>query len=150
MDYKEIYEEWESLPDCRVYLPDENLWGKKLPDGTYGINNAPMFGAYRLHDIVSSQDIEDEKIDKLLVHRRWNGKFNFRYNEPEDTTEEESMEMRKKIYGALEDLGLSGFLWKGLAYLLCETDHDKNYIYPIIIERLDAVGIAHPPYSPTK
>lgn len=150
MDYNKIYANWEDLPDCRVYLPDESLWGKKLPDNTYGINNVPMFGVYRYHDIVKSQNIVEDRVDDLLAHRRWNGMFMFSYKEPEGSTEEESIEIRQKIFEALQDVGLLGFMWKGLAYLMCETDHPRDHIYPIIIARLDAIGVEHPPYNPTK
>ena len=149
INYDEVYEKWNELPDCGIRLPGESMWGKVLPDGNYGINNVPLSPFFRLHDIVLTKNISDEDADKLIVHRRWNGMFWYNYIVPEGLTKDEASEVRKKIYDELKPLGQPGFMWVGLGYLMCETDFPNDEIYPKILECLSKAGIEGRPYEDT-
>jgi hypothetical protein len=141
MDYAKIYEDWDSLPDCKMHLPDESFWGKTLPDGNYGINNVVLSDNYRLHDIVKTQHLSEETAEKLIIHRRWNTKVYFRYDVPENATEKQSLEARKKIFDALQPLGLPGFLFSGVGYTMFEENLPLEKAFEKVSEVLSGVGV---------
>lgn len=141
-DYSEIYEKWDSFPDCGMSLPDESFWGKALPDGNYGINNVVLSDNYRLHDIVLTRNVTEEDAEKLIVHRRWNTRVFFRYNVPEQATEEESTELRKKIWDALQPLGLPGFFFSGVGYVMFEDNLPLKEAFERVSATLAEVGIS--------
>ena len=63
MNYEEIYEKWEELPSCRIYINlgegGERCWGRELPDGTYGIDNFPLNWPLQFQDIVKTREVRD-------------------------------------------------------------------------------------------
>lgn len=144
VDYKDIYDNWDSLPDCKMSLPDETFWGKKLPDGTYGINNVVLNDHYRLQDIVKSPTLPDSAEDatNLILNRRWKGMGYFYYTTPEAfQTKEEKQEFRRKLYEAIAPLGQPGFIWDGLGYLMVEGTKTGEEIWKLVKETLATVGI---------
>jgi hypothetical protein len=141
MDYTKVYEDWDSLPDCRMYIPGESLWGKVLPDGNYGVNNVPLSGAYRWQDIVLTKQLSEEDSEKLIVNRRWKSQVWFRYTVPEGATKEELREVRGKIYEAFLPLGHPGFYFDGVGYILIEREVSDEEIYPVIDKILADLGV---------
>ena len=140
-NYDTVYDQWDDLPNCRITIPGEGLWGKELPDGTYGINNMPLSETWQWQDIVRSKNLNDTDPEQL-VHRRWLHKLWFSYDEPEG--EEEALEVRGKILEALKPLGSSGFFCKGQAYLLIQEEISPDECRSNIVKALDAVGISLP------
>jgi hypothetical protein len=125
-EYREIYEKWESLPDCRIRIDlgdgGEGMWGKVLPNGLFGINNMPLHTEYQWQDIVSTSELRDKD---RLVHRRWNQKIYYKWPEVED--QEASRAQRQKIIDLLKETGYHpGFWSKGTAYFLVEGEFDAH------------------------
>ena len=139
MDYQKIYEEWDSLPDCKMRLPDESFWGKVLPDGNYGINNMVLSDKYRWQDIVLTKSLSEEDAEKLIIYRRWKCQAFYNFDEPEDR--EQASEMRQMIYDALTPLGSPGFAWRGFGYVLIEEDLTQEDAFAKIAKVLSGVGI---------
>jgi hypothetical protein len=140
MDYAKIYEEWETLPDCKLHMPGEGLWGKVLPNGYYGVNNMPLHHSYRWQDIVRLRELPDEDdADKVIVHRRWKTQTYYRFTEPAE--KDQAMEMRQKLYDALKAIGHPGFVWPGLGYVLLEEEMSDMSAFEKIIEALSSTGI---------
>ena len=116
--YDEIYKNWDSFPDCRIRVDiggdgGENMWGKELPGGLYGINNDPLHLEYRWQDIVSRREIRD---DKAVVHRRWKTKTHFTFDDPKD--KEQSKALREKMLAAFKATARTalGFWAPGVCY----------------------------------
>jgi hypothetical protein len=140
MDYnKDIYGKWDTFPDCKMHITGEYIWGKVLPDGTYGINNDPLSEAYMWQDIVRSKELPEDEAKNLIIHRRWNTKIFFKYEEPED--KEESLAYRQKIVDMLCDFGSPGFFWKGVGYILIEEALSLEEAFKVIEKPLTEAGI---------
>lgn len=136
LNYDKIYETWEDLLPCRIRIctdnNGENMWGKLLPDGTYGINNMPLNPAYQWQDIVRSTNIEDED---QLIHRRWNRKCWFAFEE--EDTKGESSAFREKIMEALTAAGCyPGFFTKGVGYALFQEKFSDDECEAVITKAL--------------
>ena len=141
MDYKEIYKNWDTFPDCKMHITGESIWGKVLPDGTYGINNTPLSNVYQWQDIVRSKELPEDEAQNLIIHRRWKLQLHYRYEEPEGATKEESAEQRLKIYDVLKPLGDPGFWCSGVGYILFEEDLIPEEAFEIIKKPLADAGI---------
>lgn len=126
-DYeKEVYADkvWAKLDDCRVHIPGENMWGKKLPDGTVAINNDPIDHDYFWQDIVKVHSNNDAG---EVVHRRWQVKIWFKY-EPAKT-ENKDIERRKELLKATRLIGHMSFFTTGLGYIYIKKPEDALKIF---------------------
>ena len=143
VDFAKVYEDWDSLPDCRIRIDlygngGEHLWGKELPDGTFGINNMPWQQEYTWQDIVRSTTIRDTK---ALIHRRWKLKLSFDVVTYGDDTR------RRAICDALPAKGLSSGFWSSdprpggvtHAYALFPEDLGLEKSREVIAAALDGV-----------
>ena len=86
---EEVYSKFDDLPDCRVRINlgdgGERVWAKDLGNGTYALNNYPLYGAFMWQDVVSTQEVTSPDD---LVYRRWKSTSYIEYsNEPEDDNE---------------------------------------------------------------
>lgn len=145
LNYDTVYDTWDDLPHCKIRIctdnNGENMWGKLLPDGTYGINNMPLNDAYQWQDIVRSKNIVDED---QLIHRRWNRKCWFAYEE--EDTEGESSALREKIMEALSAVGCHpGFWSRGVGYALFQEKLSDEECEELITKAL--TSIATPKFS---
>lgn len=116
-NWVEIYEKWEDLPDDRLLIDPtndggENVWCKRLPDSTLGLNNQPLHPEYRWQDIVT-----DSRAPKVL-HRRWNAQVWFKYPGVDD--EAVDLPLRGVLASALAPVGHVSFWWVGSGYCLVE------------------------------
>jgi hypothetical protein len=147
MDYTKIYGGWNSLPDCRIRLDlgdgVEHLWGKMLPDGTFGINNMPLDASYQWQDIVSSQELRNSA---ALIHRRWKCKTYFCFKE--DPKGDQTL--RQTIAETLQARGLyPGFWTTGVGYALFKEDLGEEASQKVISDALDGKAelVANPNLS---
>ena len=143
MNYQEIYEKWDELPDCRIRIAlqgddGENLWGKKLPLGLIGLNNAPLHKEYRWQDIVRRNGAKPE-----IVHRRWNHELVFDYEDKDD--EHDSMNLREMIANEVSALGGDISFWcPGVGIALCETTEQLE----AVTKALEAMDMGFAPQVP--
>jgi len=120
INYDAIYKGWDKLPDCRIRIDlgdgGERLWGKRLPDGTIGLNNDPLYAEYRWQDIVRENGSRP-----VVLHRRWNVKLWFEYKP--GATETADLKRRKAIVEACKTVdGTHPNFWMaGSGFILCET-----------------------------
>lgn len=121
-DYSAEIEKMEELPDCRVTIPGEGMWGKKLPDGNIIINNVPLNTGYRYKDVVSPKEYGMDG-ERKIIFRFFLGQVWFKYQPKK--TETEDRELRKSFVKALEGIGEPGFALPGYGYLNCRTN-DQN------------------------
>lgn len=141
MNYEEIFAKWDALPDCRIRIDlgdgGENLWGKVLPDGTFGINNMPLHQEYQWQDIVLTQQISS---DGETIFRRWGRKVYFTWDEPSDA-EAASAARKSLIRVAVEAGHHPGFWNTGVAYILFTAgDLDDGVYQDQIREILKSIG----------
>lgn len=120
----DVYERWEEFDSCRVTIPGEGMWGKKLPDFAgvplVGMNNMPLDGGFEWQDIYQGSGIDLEPDD--LVYRRWKNKIWFAYEEDG----EDDKGIRQKILDVLKPVGFPGFFTAGMGYVLMESaDFEK-------------------------
>ena len=145
MNYDEIYERWDEFEDCRVRIPGENLWAKKLPDGNYGLNNSPLHDEYRYQDIVSSTHLPPDQAESLIVYRRWKHLLPFEWDESED--EEVAAPRRKKMIEAFDGkqggrmLVNASFFCREHGYFLVAGETSDARAWDRIQRRLSAIGI---------
>lgn len=141
LNYDVVYEKWDEYPDCRIHIDlgdgGEGMWGKKLPDGTFGISNMPLHTEYQWQDIVRTAKLRDAN---QLIHRRWNSKVYFKYT-PE-TEEADNLELRKNIYNTLEAAGFNpGFWVDGVGYALIKEKLSENEGREAVTKALGAISL---------
>jgi hypothetical protein len=141
LNYDVVYEQWDEYPDCRIHIDlgtgGEGMWGKKLPDGTFGISNMPLHTEYQWQDIVRTAELRDAN---QLIHRRWNSKVYFKYTP--DPEEEANMELRKSIYDTLKSAGFNpGFWVDGVGYALIKENLDENAGREAVTKALETISI---------
>lgn len=148
MDYTSIYEEWDGLPDCRIRIAlydegGERVWGKVLPDGTFGINNLPLHEEYRYQDIVvPSISLGDLVIrdSKALRHRRWKQKVVYGWNEPAD--EDTGKSIRQKILDLADEQGFYASFWSpGWGSIMLQEDVTFEEATTRAASLLESLGI---------
>lgn len=110
---KEFYDNWDSYPDGKINLKDDDLrecvWCKELPGGFKGINNNPITSGHHWQDILYMGKV---------VHRKWEGKLPFFY--PPAQTEKEDIERRKILNESLNKFGEVWFFYSGMGYIWVE------------------------------
>lgn len=140
-DYREIYAQWDELPQCRIHLDlgdgGENCWGRELPDGTYALDNYPLYRAYRWQDVVRTKEI---RTPDELIHRRWNTRIYFRFDQPEDADE-----ASRKIFEALDASDADpGFWCRGVGYVSFEVEMTEKEAEAEVTKRL--AGVIEPAF----
>lgn len=114
MDYNRVYSEWDTLPHCRLATTGETLWGRVLPDGTFGVDNLPLNEKYRWQDIVTSKNMDLGEI----IHRRWKHMFWISFTpNPDDSIGE-----RENVCNILEGVGEFSFWSDGNISLMFDCD----------------------------
>lgn len=126
--WDDIYTKWNSLPQCRIFIPGERLWGRKLPNGMVGLDNSPLDGNWRWQDIVQSEN------DPTIVHRRWNCRVWFKYTPAE--SEDKDLELRKAIFEASNKVGHCQFFSRGLGYVLLEKKEKAEEVVQVAFAAL--------------
>lgn len=119
INYDEVYENWDSLPDGKISLAGEGLWVKRLPNGDVALNNNPLDENYRWQDVVRNGKV---------IHRRWNTMIWFFYEPASDDgktiNEEKDKERRRAIGDAIKPIGNPNFFWAGRGYALMLSEDD--------------------------
>lgn len=123
-DYKNVYEKWNELEQCRVRIfprnEGESLWGRKVPDSNLvGLDNDPLAPELRWQDIVDPNAMKNGL--PKLIHRRWNAKVWFEYHPM--PTGEEDLPQRKQIAEAAKAIGgWPTFFMPGIGFVLMEEE----------------------------
>jgi len=144
LNYEEdVYAKWEDLPQCRIYLDlgdgGENCWGRELPDGTYALDNYPMYNEYTWQDVVTSKELH--RSDQL-IHRRWKTRLFYKY-EIVGTTHGERLAQRKQITDALLAEGNAdpGFWVEGVGTVSFKEELNDEEAQARVQKLLAKVGI---------
>lgn len=140
-NYDDTYDVWADLPQCRIRIPGERIWGRviSVAEGIYGIDNFPLALGYRYQDIVKIEQKDEtgtlllrhEDAEHAILHRRWAHILAFRWDEPLDKTA--SATARQEMADTLRPLGFVSFWDTGVMHMLIADGTEEEAVKRITL-----------------